>query len=344
MIEKVGHVKNPLTVIAVFAGLAEVSGTVVLPFIEPQTQGVYVWFLMGFPCLLVILFFITLLWRHHVLYAPSDFRSDESFTNIFTQVPNLTRAKKLEEEVQELEIAENNERLANERDVLIAPLLRRDIRAHSLLAEELVVAELAKEFQMTLERNIAFLSSPNLVFDALARKGDRMLAVEVKYLRKGAVQQELVDSTLARFSSAYENLERPAKQAFEAVFAVATDGDGAEKHSEIRNLITARAEKFPFKTEIRVFDLQDLEANIEREVGELGGGTVDSYSRRIIGLLGAGQSMSQKDLLSELGVRSDNQQAFAAVQIAIGDLIKTGIIKQNPAGGRYMLTNVMEKA
>jgi hypothetical protein len=44
MVEKIGHIKNPLTVIAIFAALAEVSGTVVLPFLDKETQHVYVWF------------------------------------------------------------------------------------------------------------------------------------------------------------------------------------------------------------------------------------------------------------------------------------------------------------
>ena len=79
MLEKIGHIKNPLTVIAMFAGIAELSGTVVLPFLEKPIQDVYVWFLMGFPVLMIYLFYKTL-WRDHtVLYAPSDFQKDESF-------------------------------------------------------------------------------------------------------------------------------------------------------------------------------------------------------------------------------------------------------------------------
>lgn len=76
MIEKIGYIRNPLTVIAIFAGLAEVSGTMVLPFLNGQTQAMYVLFLMGFPCLLVLLFFLTLNLRHYVFYAPSDFKED----------------------------------------------------------------------------------------------------------------------------------------------------------------------------------------------------------------------------------------------------------------------------
>lgn len=76
---KTGIVKNPLSVIAIFAGIAEISGTGVLPFISPENQWLYIWFLMTFPFTLVILFFATLNWNHKALYAPSDYSSDESF-------------------------------------------------------------------------------------------------------------------------------------------------------------------------------------------------------------------------------------------------------------------------
>ncbi|MCW9015396.1 MAG: hypothetical protein OQJ89_00385 [Kangiellaceae bacterium] len=76
---KTGVVKNPLSVIAIFAGVAEISGTGVLPFISPENQELYIWFLMSFPFTLVVLFFAVLNWNHKVLYAPSDYKEDESF-------------------------------------------------------------------------------------------------------------------------------------------------------------------------------------------------------------------------------------------------------------------------
>lgn len=57
MVEKIGHIKNPLTVIAIFAGIAEISGTIVLPFISEENQATYIWFLMSFPFFLVLVFF-----------------------------------------------------------------------------------------------------------------------------------------------------------------------------------------------------------------------------------------------------------------------------------------------
>jgi len=79
---KLTAVKNPLTVIAIFAGIAEISGTAVLPLIAPDNQALYIWFLMLFPFALISLFFLTLNFNHRVLYAPSDFRDEDNFVNI----------------------------------------------------------------------------------------------------------------------------------------------------------------------------------------------------------------------------------------------------------------------
>lgn len=82
MENKFASVKNPLTVIAIFAGIAEVSGSAVLPLIDPANQTLYIWFLMLFPFALIGIFFLTLNFNHRVLYAPSDFKDEDNFVNI----------------------------------------------------------------------------------------------------------------------------------------------------------------------------------------------------------------------------------------------------------------------
>ena len=52
------------------------------PSLMPHVQATFVWFLMGFPVLLVLAFFVTLNWNHKVLYAPSDYRDDSSFLRV----------------------------------------------------------------------------------------------------------------------------------------------------------------------------------------------------------------------------------------------------------------------
>ena len=103
MIEKVGPIKNPLTIIAIFAAIAEISGTLVLPFIAAANQSLYVWFLMVFPILLILLFFLTLNFNHKVLYAPSDYQNEDNFLR---SLPRATLAEKVLK--IEAEIAEEN--------------------------------------------------------------------------------------------------------------------------------------------------------------------------------------------------------------------------------------------
>ena len=79
MVSAVSHIKNPLTIIGIFAGIVEISANLVLPFLEPAQQGIYLWFLMLFPAGLVFFFFITLNFNHTKLYAPSDFNDDNTF-------------------------------------------------------------------------------------------------------------------------------------------------------------------------------------------------------------------------------------------------------------------------
>ncbi len=101
MIEKIGHVKNPLTVIAIFAALTEVGGTAVLPFIDKGTQQIYIWFLMVFPVFLVAVFFLVLYKKHHVLYAPTDFKDDQTFKELFESASISAKVAKIKSEQEE---------------------------------------------------------------------------------------------------------------------------------------------------------------------------------------------------------------------------------------------------
>lgn len=105
MNSKFGTVKNPLTIIAIFAGIAEVSGTAILPFLQNQSQSLYVWFLMILPILIVILFFITLNWNHKVLYAPSDFKNEDNFVGILQKASTRDMLSQTVKEADELAVS-----------------------------------------------------------------------------------------------------------------------------------------------------------------------------------------------------------------------------------------------
>ncbi|MBD1550627.1 hypothetical protein [Pseudomonas typographi] len=65
-------VKNPLAIIAIFAGMIEASALASLPLLDHEGKRLYVWFLIGFPPFLTLLFFVTLNFNHRALYAPDE--------------------------------------------------------------------------------------------------------------------------------------------------------------------------------------------------------------------------------------------------------------------------------
>lgn len=79
MTEKVRTISNPLTIIAIFAALAEINATISIGLVDKELQGVFIWFVILFPILLVLLFFLTLNFNTKVIYAPSDYKNDDGF-------------------------------------------------------------------------------------------------------------------------------------------------------------------------------------------------------------------------------------------------------------------------
>lgn len=83
MTDKIKGVSNPLTIIAIFAALAEVLGTVSLGLIDVSLQPIFIWFIILFPTLLIILFFLTLNFNTKSIYAPGDFKNEDIFKSLF---------------------------------------------------------------------------------------------------------------------------------------------------------------------------------------------------------------------------------------------------------------------
>lgn len=72
-------VSNPLTIIAIFSGIAETLATVALVQLPLEIQSIFVYFVMAFPAGIVLLFFFVLYFKNTVLYAPSDFEDQKDY-------------------------------------------------------------------------------------------------------------------------------------------------------------------------------------------------------------------------------------------------------------------------
>lgn len=269
MVEKIGHIKNPLTVIAIFAALAEVSGAVVLPFLDKDTQHMYVWFLMAFPILLVMVFFLVLYMKHHVLYAPTDFNDDKTFKELFENASSVAKVEKINSEQEEpaVDLSPTAEATAPVTDTSVttisaADTLRRSFQGNGLLAEELVIAKLGKDFGLKFERNLSVKGQAKLVFDGVATTQNRAVVAEVRFTRQGMLPEQMITDYFERVSRFAETLPEELRGKIEFVFAIATDTDDEMRIRRIERTvekIRSVSEGYSFRTAVRFFKMQDLE-------------------------------------------------------------------------------------
>ncbi len=160
---KFGHIKNPLTVTGIFAGITEAFGTSILPFISIANQTILVWFLIIFPILLVLLFFLTLNFNHKVLYAPSDFRKDQAFLDMLDTMKGIGY-KETEPAEQERTDSSTNEIDVNAEKVLRALGGKYTWRTiHGISKEQALPKEIVQQLLVSL-------SSTHLVYKSAEKE------------------------------------------------------------------------------------------------------------------------------------------------------------------------------
>src|SRR5688500_218985 len=100
---KIAHTlaRNPLGLIALFLVLVYGLACLVTAFVQVDTgdRKPLIWFIVVFPFFVPFAFYRLVSQHHTKLYAPSDFRSDESFLRPLT--PEQSRAR-IEREVVEI--------------------------------------------------------------------------------------------------------------------------------------------------------------------------------------------------------------------------------------------------
>lgn len=140
MTEKIKRINNPLTIIAIFAALAEINATIAIGLIDKELHHIFIWFVILFPTILVILFFVTLNFNTKVMYSPSDYNDDKSFMDsLFGGYYGDKKANKEEFDVVKLSIDLENKltkSLQTKLDEVIknsnSPVLKREIEALKL--------------------------------------------------------------------------------------------------------------------------------------------------------------------------------------------------------------------
>lgn len=297
MVGKQSHIRNPLTVIAIFAGIAELSGTAVLPALEPAVQYIYVWFLMGFPTALVVLFFLVLYLKHHVLYAPSDFRDDKGWLSLAERRVYLEQrvdraiveaSEELSIEATEASALEATEPTGSPEDTeapspsaganpisaeafyvdhIVGSRLRRSQSTDNLwVVRELAGAALEAEtlFKEVIgrERGLSWSSESmeNLRrFDGISR-GPPMVVLETQYTRHSAFgpRAQRLRKVLEHVLSFYSGLSEAERAGFLFLYCIAYEEETFNRMAEFRSRLESLAVGLPFKTEVVLEHMSEL--------------------------------------------------------------------------------------
>jgi len=177
-------IKNPLTIIGIFAAISEISATTVLVFLPYNLQKLFIWFVMLFPIILVGLFFFVLIRKHHVLYAPSDFKSDDTFSglieNIRSQSKEETKRKKqIEMEEIHLEYTDTEKRMQSNETM---KMIINNPKMEYFIAEELAIKKLIDKYgNRFLSQKTFDLKGNKYSVDGLIHTSLELSIFEVKY-------------------------------------------------------------------------------------------------------------------------------------------------------------------
>lgn len=283
MIEKVGPIKNPLTIIAIFAAIAEISGTIVLPFIDQANQAKYVWFLMVFPVLLILLFFLTLNFNHKVLYAPSDYQNEDNFLQSLPRASFTEKVQKIQAEIAEAEAAEAAGARPVEREPAVQQdpgssvtipetisyqtLVRRSTQASYMLAEDLIFRKLASEFSSEIQREVRVGHlGGRYIFDGIVRDKGVTTVIEVKFIRAAGFMSSMhIRDSLSQIQEGVKLLPQEQTSGLRVLLAIAADNLGTHQE-RVRSQVERVRTDFPFPIEVRFYSLADLER--EFKIGE----------------------------------------------------------------------------
>lgn len=292
--EKAAHIKNPLTVISIFAGVAEISGAAVLPFVASDNQNLYIWFLMLFPFGLVAFFFATLNWNYRVLYAPSDFRDEDNFVSILQKSTVAERFDKLSEETEVVvglpstmpdlktpeatpkeEEPESSAAIQSstqsmdyllqetavstkERRKQLAELTKKLFgltRRESSIAERLALEKLSKDLGVDIEVDKKIATNrARYVLDGVINKDGKITAVEVRYARTLRNLGKAFLMGLDSLLPVYESFSQEQRRSFSLIFVLVTDEDDQSQREAIRRQL----DRLPFQTAIMVYDYDSL--------------------------------------------------------------------------------------
>lgn len=278
MQEKISLVKNPLTVIAIFASTAEVSGTAILPFLDSNNQSTYLWFLMLFPVVLILMFFITLNKNHRVLYAPSDFLNQDHFVDILKNNTINDSLSKIGDAITQ-QLASKGTTVTNELHSInfdhykiesdknfrnTQAEIVRSIKSQRIkdgqIAELLVLKGLEQEFKLPILREMKIeVGQSKFIFDGVIKKEPELIGITINYMpKKNAFSNAMWSKLIFSLSDLYDSFNESQKKSFSLIFAIVTD----DNPQEMKSFVNKKLKDLSFPVDLRVIEYDTLKDSL----------------------------------------------------------------------------------
>lgn len=272
------HIRNPLSIIGIFAGLVEVIGIGTLPFLSESIQKTYIWFLMAFPLVLVLAFFFTLIKYPKSLYAPGDFQEDSSWlkanlapasegqinrkieASISEELPNnklsegAIDSSQNETQIAKAEVSKSPPLFSQQAGVPIGADGRQPTKIPRKSASEIdflkkqAIDLIGTQKGLNFTRNLTF-GNDNSVIDAISLNQLNTTLVEIKYTAMGYIPLSIVQNTFMRADRIYRDMPTEQQKSFNFIFAVICGNDVNRGQIEVTlKKITDTAREYQFST------------------------------------------------------------------------------------------------
>lgn len=191
-----GLTKNPLGIIGLFISLIYgfaclVLSTSISNLNSPDERIPLIWFIICFPLIILGAFIYLVVKHHEKLYAPSDFRDDNSFIETMSRKKIREKQEKeaelLNSAKEENDIDEKDKEKANgeePKNVIVSNLSldKSEITKRFANSEKWAVKELELKYKIPFKTNQRLVSGNiRLELDALGRDTSKVVIAEVKY-------------------------------------------------------------------------------------------------------------------------------------------------------------------
>ncbi len=226
------------------------------------------WFVVLFPILVLVCFYILVTRHHGKLYAPDDYRDDQSFLQTLSPLQQAARLDEeieasQEEAIQDGEGADTARRPQHARGQSDHEADFRQRRADYQLAERLAIKKLGKETGLEFKEQVTFGEGRLGAFDAVAVEDNGYLAVEVKFARGPHVPMFMLRDILyrgvlaANLVSQQRTLSGHEKK-LRLLLAFVLDDEAVARREGLERMVKRQLEDAPFPVQCRFYELADL--------------------------------------------------------------------------------------